>query len=115
MEDNNSIIIGNIIINLEECSEVLGKIYSTCCMPSRSAKMDDAFHAVQVSIKCANNIQNDASLHDKLIEDISVFGGKIGKLFATCCTDIREPLYKEIYEKLQNAHRGVWKLKGHDH
>ena len=51
-------------------------------------------------------------------EDISGFiinGAKIGALYATCCTPIKEPLYQEIFKQLGTTHRNLWQIMGINH
>lgn len=107
--------LGEVVESLEACGEALGQIYSTCCMSSRSQKMDEAFVSLQSAISAAKATRRNADNAQNCIDCIGEFGGKIGVLYATCCTAIREPLYRQIYHKLQQAHNGLWKLRGFSH
>jgi len=93
--------------HLEECADSLGRISSTCCMPKRSAKMDDAFSSLQNALASAKAVENDNGRINDCIEDIEDFSGKIGVLYATCCTEIRDPMYQNIFRKLQQAQRDL--------
>jgi Cu+-exporting ATPase len=101
----------SIVQHLEECADSLGRISSTCCMPKRSTKMDDAFSSLQNALASAKAVDNDNDNdNDRIndcIDDIEDFSGKIGVLYATCCTEIRDPMYQNIFRKLQQAQRDL--------
>ena len=97
----------SVVQHLEECADTLGRIYATCCLTKRSAKMDDAFSSLQNALASAKAVGNDNGRINDCIEGIEDFGGKIGVLYATCCTEIREPLYQHIFRKLQQAQRDL--------
>ncbi len=101
----------SIVQHLEECADSLGRISSTCCMPKRSTKMDDAFSSLQNALASAkavdNDNDNDNGRINDCIDDIEDFSSKIGVLYATCCTEIRDPMYQNIFRKLQQAQRDL--------
>lgn len=38
------------------------------------------------------------------VDAVGTLGANVGKLYATCCTPVRKPLYEEFYVKLHEAH-----------
>lgn len=96
-----------VVQHLEECADTLGRIYATCCLTKRSPKMDDAFSSLENVLAAAKTLGNDNGRINDCIEGIEAFGGKIGVLYATCCTEIREPMYQHIFQKLQQAQRDL--------
>ncbi|MCF6288159.1 MAG: hypothetical protein L3J53_02845 [Proteobacteria bacterium] len=100
---------------INKCNRLLNEISTTCCMPERSPNMHEAFTQID------NILENlDLALHSndnvhKAIADIGRFGSMIGYLYATCCTDIREPLYQKMYKQMNSAHGNLWRHMGHSH
>ncbi len=107
MKTNESESSVSTVQHLQECADTLGRIYATCCLTKRSPKMDDAFSSLQNALASAQAVGNDNVRINDCIEGIEDFGGKIGVLYATCCTEIREPMYQDIFRKLQQAQRDL--------
>ena len=84
-------------------------------MPETSPKMTEALNKIDNILK---NIElsyvNTNSVHTS-IADIGSFRSMIGFLFATCCTETREPLYPQMYKEMNNAHPKLWQYVGHSH
>ena len=112
MENNNTFIDASLNIILE-CERTLEKITSSCCMPIRSKKMQDTFKSLD---KISNQLQtkNKESYKDCII-DIEQCGGQLGKLFVSCCTEKREPLYQKLFKDLNKIHTNVHKAMGTAH
>jgi len=71
--------------------------------------MDDAFSSLENALASAKAVDNDNGRINDCTKGIEDFGGKIGVLYATCCTEIREPMYQDIFRKLQQAQRDLWR------
>ncbi|WP_025663193.1 hypothetical protein [Aquimarina megaterium] len=105
-----------IKISLEKiqvCEITLEKISSTCCMPIRSEKIQDTFN-------CLNNLNNQLRVGNKdtisnCIVHIEECGSLIGKLYVSCCTEKREPLYQELFKQLNEIHTNVHRIQGTAH
>jgi hypothetical protein len=100
---------------LEHCAEILGEVAATCCMPKRSTHMEAAFHELQQTLSILRPDSIDHAAVHQCIESIGTFGGKVGFLYATCCTDVREPLYQRLFKEMNRAHSSLWKILGHSH
>lgn len=113
MNEKQNLLIEKSIINIKTCTDTLEKISSTCCMPIRSKKMQDTFNSL---------VRLDNKLKSKNIESISsniteieLCGSQIGKLYVSCCTDKREPLYQNIFRVLNETHTNIHKIMGTSH
>jgi len=115
MSKGNTVLLDESKTAIYQCSKLLKEISTSCCMPERSPKMTEAFNKID------NILQNielsyvtTNSVHTS-IADIGSFGSMIGFLFATCCTETREPLYQQMYKEMNNAHTKLWQYMGHSH
>jgi hypothetical protein len=100
---------------LEHCAEILGEIAATCCMPQRSTHMDAAFQELQQALSALTLTRSDHSAVHQCIDGIGQFGARVGFLYATCCTDVREPLYQRLFKEMNRAHGLLWMVQGHSH
>ena len=100
---------------INRCSELLNKISTTCCMPERSPNMQEAFTQIDNILKNIDLAHHSNDNVHKSIADIGRFGSLIGFLYATCCTDTREPIYQDMYKEMNNAHGKLWQYMGHSH
>lgn len=100
---------------INNCSQLLNEISTSCCMPEKSPNIQEAFIQIDdilQSIDLAHH--NNENVH-KSIANIGRFGNMIGFLYATCCTDTREPLYQKMYKEMNSAHGKLWQYIGHSH
>jgi hypothetical protein len=107
--------LGTIRSALQHCAEILGEIAATCCMPARSTAMDAAFRELQQSLSVLEQSNSDAKAAQLCIEHIGHLGAKVGFLYATCCTEVREPLYQRMFKEMNKAHSALWVVLGHGH
>ncbi|NRB40182.1 MAG: hypothetical protein HRU20_17240 [Pseudomonadales bacterium] len=115
MIKNNDNLLYQAINTLLQSSDTLTKISDGCCMPGRSANMQEAhllLNEVIVAIKETDGQRHKAQKGIKAIGD---FASKLGFLYATCCTSIREPLYQSIFKDLLSVHSDLSKVLGHSH
>lgn len=89
---------------LKDCSETLEKISSTCCMPERSGQMTEAFHTLQRAVKEIGLGREKPERLNRGLEHITQLGSQIGKLYVSCCTETREPLYQHLLHQLNKVH-----------
>jgi len=115
MTKGNTVLLDEAKSAMEECGKLLKEISSSCCMPDRSPNMTEAFNKLD-NILQNLDLANDStdSIHNS-VTDIGHFGSMIGFLYATCCTDSREPLYHKMYKEMNNAHGKLWQYMGHTH
>jgi len=107
--------VDRAIRSLENCGEALGRISASCCIPQRSNQMAGAFDNLQKSL---SELQHGPKSRDTLpgcLENIVECGSRIGKLYVTCCTETREPLYQQILKELNEAHGNVGRILGQSH
>jgi len=87
-------------------------------MPERSAGMKQTFTLLDTLIEeldlAVTPNSNTNHVHNS-IEKIGKIGGEIGYLYATCCTQIRKPLYQKMFKEMNNAHTKLWQCIGHSH
>ncbi|MFK5879826.1 MAG: hypothetical protein QM478_10065 [Flavobacteriaceae bacterium] len=113
MNEKQNLLIEKSIINIKTCKDTLEKISSTCCMPIRSKKMQDTFNSLDrldSQLKSA-----DKELISNSIVEIEMCGSQIGKLYVSCCTDKREPLYQIFLKTLNETHTNIHKMMGTSH
>lgn len=115
MSKGNAVLLNESKMAINQCSKLLKEISTSCCMPERSPKMTEAFskidnilHNLELSYSNTENVHNS-------IANIGSFGSMIGFLFATCCTETREPLYQQMYKEMNSAHTKLWQYMGHSH
>jgi len=113
METNHQILIDASLEKIQSCETILEKIASTCCMPIRSKKMQDTFNSL-------GNLSNQLKTASKesianSINEIELSGSQIGKLYVSCCTEKREPLYQQLLKQLNQVHTNVHRAIGTAH
>lgn len=115
MLKENTTLLNESKIAINQCKILLQEISTNCCMPERSAKITDAFTKIDSILQNLElTYPNTKNIHNS-IADIGDFGSMIGFLFATCCTEIREPLYQKMYRQMNSAHTKLWQYMGHSH
>ncbi len=115
MENNKIELLVSSKNILERCQMTLTELSKTCCMPERSPNIDAAKLSIDNLISCTNNAVNNKDNANKCIDEIGQLGSKVGFLYATCCTDTREPLYQSIFKDLSVVHVNMWAVLGHGH
>jgi len=113
MNKDKRALIDALLKKIKQCESTLEKISTTCCMPIRSKKMQDTFlgfNHLSSLLKAANQESMKSSL--AVIEQ---FGSQIGKLYVTCCTEKREPLYQQLLKQLNGIHTNIHKIMGTAH
>ena len=113
MEKNHQILIDASLEKIQSCETTLEKIAAICCMPIRSKKMQDTFNSLE-------NLSNQLKAASKesianSINEIELCGGQIGKLYVSCCTEKREPLYQQLLKQLNEVHTNVHRVLGRAH
>jgi len=115
MTKGNTALLDESKTAISECSNLLNKISTTCCMPERSPNMKEAFSKIEnILDSLALAVENEESVHSAITE-IGQFGSMVGYLYATCCTETREPMYQKMYKEMNNAHGKLWQYMGHAH
>ena len=107
--------VDRAILSLEDCGEALGRISASCCIPQRSNQMAGAFDNLQKSLFELQHGQKSRDTLPGCMENIVECGSRIGKLYVTCCTETREPLYQLILKELNEAHGNVGRILGQSH
>lgn len=100
---------------INECIGLLKEVSSSCCMPERSANMNEAFlklDSILTELKLARDNEDNIQ---KSIHHIGELGKTVGFLFATCCTTTREPLYQNMYRIMNDVHGKLYSYLGHSH
>ena len=90
--------------HIVEGSNLLSELSKHCCIPERSETMNGSREAIAT---LAETLQIDPIDRAELvtaIDRIGDLGANIGKLYATCCTPVRKPLYERFYGTLHKAH-----------
>jgi len=82
-------------------------------MPVRSTKMQETFKGLE-------NLSNQLKAASKesmsnCIGEIEQCGSQIGKLYVSCCTEKREPLYQQLLKQLNEVHTNVHRVMGTAH
>lgn len=113
MDKNQNNLIDKSLEKIQACETTLEKIASICCMPIRSEKMQDTFTGF-------SNLSNELRTANKesisnCIPEIEECGSQIGKLYVTCCTEKREPLYQELFKQLNEIHTNIHRVLGTAH
>ncbi len=111
----NTTLLDESKIAINNCSQLLNEISTSCCMPERSPNMQQAFTQIDNIIKSLDLAPHSNDDVHNSIAGIGSFGSMIGFLYATCCTDTREPLYQKMYKEMNNAHGKLWQYMGHSH
>ena len=113
MEAKNQILINKSLEKTLTCKTILEQIASTCCMPIRSKKMLDSFDSLD-NLRSQLASKNMESFSAS-IGEIELCGGQIGKLYVSCCTVKREPLYQQLLKNLNDIHTNVHRVMGTSH
>jgi len=115
MTKGNTVLLDESKIAIIQCKELLKEISTSCCMPERSSKMADVFTKIDNLLQNLglSNLKTE-NIHNS-IADIGHIGSMTGFLFATCCTETREPLYQQMYKEMNIAHTKLWQYMGHSH
>ncbi len=110
MTDNDTELLDRSLKALEDCGDTLGRISASCCMPERSSQMTGAFGELRKAVSELQHGQKNQDTLSECIENIAQCGGQIGKLYVTCCTETREPLYQHILKQLNEAHENLRRI-----
>ena len=111
MNEEKSVNFESCLKALVESSDTLSRISETCCMPERSPQMTEAFGTLR---KAVNELEEGSKNQESLsrcMENIAHCGSQIGRLYVSCCTETREPLYQDVLKKLNLAHENAGKLR----
>ncbi|UVW35738.1 hypothetical protein NYF23_03770 [SAR92 clade bacterium H455] len=111
----NLIILRELENAINQCCELLDKLSSTCCMPTRSDTMNRLlidFNNFKYEI---NRLENKMDNIEAAINRVGDLGGTIGQLHVSCCTATREKLYQKILSSLNGIYIKLWRLKGVEH
>tara|TARA_R110000868_G_scaffold97027_3_gene266965 strand:+ start:506 stop:847 length:342 start_codon:yes stop_codon:yes gene_type:complete len=113
METKHQTLIVAALEKVQSCETILEKISSSCCMPIRSKKMQDTFKGLE---NLGNQLKEatEESMSNSIVE-IEQCGSQIGKLYVSCCTEKREPLYQQLLKELNEVHNNVHRVKGTAH
>lgn len=106
-------LISESLKKIEDCEKALEKITKTCCMPVRSTKMQATFEDLKAVSKSLKE-ESESSLN-ACLQNIEQCGGQLGKLYATCCTERKAPLYQEIFNNLNQVNKSIFMALGHSH
>lgn len=101
------------IDKVQSSVQTLEKISSTCCLPMRSKKMQDTFQGLDNINQLLQDVSKDSLL--SVIEEIEQCGSQIGKLYVSCCTEQKEPLYHQLFKQLNEVNTNVYKMLGIGH
>jgi len=116
MSNKNIDLLGNTIGGaLQNSKQILTDISKTCCMPERSPNINEAKDLIDKLIAITREMNGEEHKVHRCIEDIGALGSKIGYLYATCCTETREPMYQGIFKDLMTINAGLWSTLGHSH
>lgn len=113
MNTNHHQLIKESIDKVESCENILERISLTCCMPIRSKKMRSTFIGLDNINKLIQGISKDSL--SGVIEEVEHCGSQIGKLYVSCCTEKKEPLYQELFKQLNEVHSNIYKIMGISH
>ena len=100
---------------LVKCRKALEKISTTCCVAERSPNMNEAFIELDSIFQSIGHSSLDQKQYYSAIDGIGQFGSKIGWLYATCCSETREPMYQSIFKELNFAHANFWRILSIEH
>ena len=91
---------------LDTCKESLLKLQETCCIAKRSEGMNQLVARIDGLEQLAAGYET-AALDEVtgMIGAIESVGETLGRLYATCCTPVREPLYVAMFKSLVMAHK----------
>lgn len=113
--EGNAVLLDESKTSINECGKLLKEISSTCCMPERSANMTDVFTKLDRILEDLEAAKTNSDSVQKSITGIGDFGSLTGYLYATCCTETREPLYQKMFKEMNVAHGKLWAYLGHSH
>ena len=100
---------------LANCAEILGQLAASCCMPVRSKHMISAFNELKLVMNAIESIGKNDDAAQQCIDGIARFGSKVGLLYATCCTMVKEPLYQLLFKQMNRAHGSLWMTLNKNH
>lgn len=115
MTKENLVLLDESKAAINACGKLLKEISTSCCMPERSPKMTEAFTKIDNILQGLSSAHLSVNNVHNSIAFIGDFGSMIGYLFATCCTESREPLYQKMYKEMNVAHGKLWEYMGHSH
>ncbi|MCF4098970.1 hypothetical protein [Maritalea mediterranea] len=94
------------------CKAELVELQKTCCLNKRGEKMTGLIAEVerlgQDQLALDSMAPDDAAA---FIDQLEAVGGKLGVLYATCCTPTREPIYAAMFKSLSKIHLRLLKLQ----
>ncbi len=88
----------------------LDRIAETCCMPERSGEMTEASDRLRKAMEALERGRRNQDTLSESLENIAQCGSRIGRLYVTCCTETREPLYQQLLKQLNEAHGNVGRM-----
>jgi hypothetical protein len=88
----------------------LDRIAETCCMPERSGEMTEASARLRKAMEALERAQRNQDALSESLENIAQCGSRIGRLYVTCCTEAREPLYQQLLKQLNEAYGNVERM-----
>jgi len=115
MDRKNIELLDDSVKALQDCNNTLNNIAKTCCAPERSPNMKEAQLLLDNIISVVKESYTSEQNAYKCIEHIGNMGNKIGFLYATCCTETREPMYQSIFTNLILVHGNMHRILGHSH
>lgn len=115
MVNDKVTLLEECVFKISQCINSLNTIASTYYMQERSEIMKSIFTALKNISSAIKQAGDRDGAVEECIKHIGVVGGKVGYLYATCCTVDREPLYQNIFKKLNQVHGRLWGVLGHSH
>lgn len=115
MEQVSKELLQQSLDALSICRQTLEQVTTSCCDSTRSPRMIKAFGFID---NVLDGLKSGVISHEKLevcINDIRQLGGVIGDLHVSCCTDIREPLFQQIFKQLNMTHSNLMSAMGFSH
>lgn len=97
---------------LDHCRKVLEQVGETCCTYERSPQIERAFEELQ---KARTALMGSRAYPEQLsvcAASITECGSRIGRLQVSCCTEIRDPLYRQILQGLNKAQEHLDRAMG---
>ncbi|SNZ01316.1 hypothetical protein [Flagellimonas pacifica] len=113
MDANQNNYINMSLERIATCETTLEKLSATCCLPVRSKKMEDTFDSLN-NLGSQLRTANKESISNCIVE-IEECGSQIGKLYVSCCTERKEPLYQQLFKQLNEIHTNVHRILGTAH
>lgn len=107
--------ISSSVQALWKCNGEIKELEASCCMSQRSAHMQRAYQGFEEAAHILEHAEQQHETARRIIEKVGALGERIGYLYATCCTPIREPHYQSIFKQLNIVHSNMWAILGHSH